>query len=270
MLAARGGATLSSDPVEFPHRYQKTEDIEAAAFVAASFAFGAVPQIRTFLERLFSVLSPSPHAVLVRARPLPAARTAALRHRFISPGGVHRFLLAVRSAYLRHGTLEGLYLSGMREGDARGSMARFLAFFRESWGEALPRERNFMFPDPYLGSACKRHHLFLRWMVRSGDGVDLGVWSSVPASGLIVPVDTHMARLAGCIGITRRSGADWRTAEEITEAFRAVCPDDPVRYDYALTRIGIMGDCTAKRPGDCASCPLATICRRGRAAGGGK
>ena len=234
------------------------------AFAAASFAFGGVPQIRAFLERLFAALSPSPHAALIAQRPLPRSRTALLRHRFISPEGVHRFLLAMRSAYRSHGTLERLYVLGMREGDARGNLARFLATFRESWGDVLPRERNFLFPDPGLGSACKRHHLFLRWMVRSGDGVDLGIWSSVPASGLIVPVDTHMARLARCLLLTRRAGADWRAAEEITAAFRAVCPDDPVRYDYALTRIGIMGDCTARHPGDCARCPLAPLCRRAR------
>ncbi len=270
VLAARGGAPLSSDPVEFAHRYKKREDIEAAAFVAASFAFGAVPQIRSFLERLFAVLSPSPHGVLTASRPVPASRTATLRHRFISPEGVHRFLLAIRSAYRDHGTLERLYLSGMRAGDARGNMARFLSSFREGWGEALSRERNFLFPDPSLGSACKRHHLFLRWMVRSADGVDLGAWRSVSPSGLIVPVDTHMARLAGCIGLTRRTSADWRTAEEITAAFRTVCPDDPVRYDYALTRIGIMGDCTARRPGFCSACPLDPICERRRTATSGK
>lgn len=268
VLAGRGGADLSTDPVEFAHRYKNPEDIEAAAFAAASFAFGGVPQIRAFLERLFAVLSPSPHAALTAHRPLPASRTASLRHRFISPAGVHRFLRAMRSAYLGHGTLERLYAAGMREGDARGNLARFLAFFRSSWGDDLPRERNFLFPDPALGSACKRHHLFLRWMVRPGDGVDLGVWTSVPPSGLIVPVDTHMARLARCLGLTQRTTADWRAAEEITEAFRAVCPADPVRFDYALTRIGIMGDCTARRVGDCTRCPLAPLCRRARGAEG--
>ncbi|HEY5996882.1 MAG TPA: TIGR02757 family protein, partial [Candidatus Deferrimicrobiaceae bacterium] len=217
-----------------------------------------------FLERLFAVLSPSPHDCLAGPRPVPASRTEALRHRFISPDGVHRFLLAVRSAYLEYGSLERLYLSGMREGDARGNLTRFLSFFRTAWGDPLPAQRNFLFPDPRLGSACKRHHLFLRWMVRSGDGVDLGIWSSVSPSTLLVPVDTHMARLARAIGLTGRATADWRTAEEITAAFRAIRPDDPVRYDYALTRIGILGDCTARRPGACGRCPLAPVCRCGR------
>lgn len=192
---------------------------------------------------------------------MSAACTSTLRHRFISPEGVHRFLLSVRSAYLRHGTLERLYLAGMREGDARGNLARFLGFFRSAWGDPLPAQRNFLFPDPFLGSACKRHHLFLRWMVRSGDGIDFGLWRSVSAADLLVPVDTHMARLARAIGLTDRTTADWRTAEEITASFRAVCPEDPVRYDYALTRVGILGDCTAKRPGVCGRCPLAPVCR---------
>src|SRR4030066_1437206 len=83
------------------------------------------------------------------------------------------------------------------------------------------------------------HNLFLRWVVRAGDGVDLGLWTALSPRHLIVPLDTHMARLGKWLGLTSRSSADWRMAEEITGAFRAVCPEDPVRFDFALTRIGI-------------------------------
>jgi uncharacterized protein (TIGR02757 family) len=173
---------------------------------------------------------------------------------------VRRFLLALRAAYRRNGTLERLWLAGAREGDARGNLARFLAAFRGYWGESLPAERNFLFPDPFLGSACKRHHLFLRWVARPADGVDLGIWRSVSPASLLVPVDTHVARLARALGLTSRGAADWRTAEEITAAFRAIRPGDPVRYDYALTRVGILGECTARRKGRCAECPLRPAC----------
>jgi uncharacterized protein (TIGR02757 family) len=262
VLASRGGAPLASDPLEFAHRFENPEDREAAAFVAASFAFGGVAQIRAFLERLFAALAPSPYRALSARRPVPASRTASLRHRFISPEGVHRFLASVRSVYLAHGSLERAYAAGMQAGDPRGNLARFLARFRAAWGDGAERERNFLFPDPFLGSACKRHHLFLRWMVRPADGVDLGLWASVPPSALLVPVDTHMARLARCLGFTSRPGADWRMAEEVTAAFAEISPDDPVRFDYALTRLGIMGDCTTRRRGKCPSCPLEPICRR--------
>lgn len=164
-----------------------------------------------------------------------------------------------------HGSLEELYRRGMDGGerDARALLSDFLAYFRDAWGERIPRERDFLFPDPRKGSACKRHNLFLRWVVRERDGVDLGIWTVLSPRSLIVPVDTHMARLGRWLGLTARRTADWRMAEEITHAFRAVCPEDPVRFDFALTRIGILKACTAGSRGTCALCPLAPACPGG-------
>lgn len=147
---------------------------------------------------------------------------------------------------------------------AREQLARFLGEIRAQWPPGLSRQRDFLFPDPRKGSACKRHHLFLRWMVREKDGVDLGIWTALSPRDLIVPLDTHMARMGRWMGLTRRRSADWKMAEEITDAFRAVCPDDPVKFDYALTRIGILGECTPRRPGACGCCAVATMCGKRR------
>lgn len=190
-----------------------------------------------------------------------------MRYRFVSGEGVHRFLGCLRAAYRQHGSLEALYgsASGERAGTMR-SLSSFLAWFRRTWGDARPRERDFLFPDPSRGSACKRHNLFLRWMVRGGDGVDLGLWSAPTPAELIVPLDTHLLRFGRMLGLTARRTADWRTAEEITAAFRAVAPDDPVRFDFALTRLGILKECTARGPRQCAGCFLAGRCGRRQAA----
>lgn len=222
-------------------------------------------QILSFLERLFAVLGPSPRAALAGPRSLPFRRVAGLRHRFISPLGVHRFLFCVRAVLREHGSLEELYRAGMAEdGGSRERLARFLARFRDAWGTGLARERDFLFPDPAKGSACKRHNLFLRWMVRGPDGVDLGLWSVPAPRDLVVPLDTHMARLCRWMGLTARRAADWKTAEEITAAFRAACPEDPVRYDFAITRIGILKACTAARRGECGACVLSPLCVHAR------
>lgn len=235
--------------------------------MAASFAFGNVAQILAFLERMFRVLGPSPRSALTARRPVSPSRVLGLSHRFISGHGVHRFLLCVRSVLLEHGSLETLYGRGMeREGDgAREWLAVFLDRFREAWGDGFPRERDFLFPDARKGSACKRHNLFLRWVVRGGDGVDLGIWTVLSPRHLVVPLDTHMARLGKWLGLTARRSPDWRMAEEITGALRAVCPEDPVRFDYALTRIGILSACTLAARGTCPRCPLEPVCSRGEA-----
>jgi len=170
----------------------------------------------------------------------------------------------VRAVYLEHGSLEALYRRGMGAPGtgAREGLGRFLEGFRAKWGPGLPRQRDFLFPDPRKGSACKRHNLFLRWMVRKKDGVDLGIWTVLSPRDLIVPLDTHMARMGRWMGLTRSRTPSFRMAEEITGAFRAVCPEDPVKFDFALTRIGILGECTLRRPGACDLCAVASACAR--------
>jgi len=264
LLAEGRGSGLSPDPILFPHRYPDRGDAEVAAFIAATFAFGGVLQIRGFLERLFAVLSPSPVAALTSPAPVPRSAVAGLSHRFVSSDGVHRFLRVVREGCMAHGTLERLYLDG-RGGDPpdlRRDLARFLSWFRGRWGSALPRQRDFLFPRPERGSACKRHNLFLRWVVREADGVDLGLWTAVSPGDLVVPLDTHMARMGEWLGLTRRKTRNWRMAEEITAAFRAIRPEDPVGFDYPLTRLGILRICTRPRRGICSSCPVAPLCAR--------
>ncbi|MEW6719582.1 MAG: DUF2400 family protein, partial [Thermodesulfobacteriota bacterium] len=162
--------------------------------------------------------------------------------------------------------LERLYLDGRGGGppELRADLSRFLAWFRARWGGALPRQRDFLFPRPERGSACKRHNLFLRWVVRETDGVDLGLWKAVTPKELVIPLDTHIARMGEWIGLTRRRTRDWRMAEEITAALRAVRPEDPVAFDYPLSRLGILRVCTRPRKGICSACPFAPLCSRRR------
>lgn len=264
LLEEGRGTELSPDPVAFPHRYADPLDAEAAAFLAASFAFGGVLQIRSFLSRLFDALPPSPHAALTSVKAVHRRSVAGLSHRFISSEGVYRFLRCVRAAYLEHGSLEQVYAAG-RGGappDLRRDLARFLGGLRDRWGKDLGRERDFLFPRPERGSACKRHNLFLRWVVRGPDGVDLGLWSVVSPRDLVVPLDTHMARLGDALGLTRKKTPGWRMAEEITASLRLVCPEDPVKFDFPLTRLGILGVCTRTRRGACGRCPVAPLCSR--------
>jgi uncharacterized protein (TIGR02757 family) len=111
--------------------------------------------------------------------------------------------------------------------------------------------------------------MLLRWMVRRGEP-DLGLWTHLDPAGLVIPVDTHVFRVAGFLGLTTRRAPDWRAAEEVTAALRALCPADPLRYDFALAHLGISGRCRGRRDDDiCPACPLVRGCRvGGREAGG--
>src|SRR4029077_6615736 len=118
---------------------------------------------------------------------------------------------------------------------------------------------HYFFPRPSAGSACKRLNLFLRWMVRR-DALDLGVWSRVVPSKLIVPLDTHVIRLGRCLRLTRYTSPGWPMAREITAALRRLDPDDPVKFDFALCHLGMMNACGFSRPQADGQCPLRGAC----------
>jgi uncharacterized protein (TIGR02757 family) len=138
----------------------------------------------------------------------------------------------------RHGTLENAFAFGLGARDR--STVPALASFVDGLQDGSSSARNSLLPCPRAGSACKRLHLYLRWMVRS-DRVDPGCWPRVSPALLVVPVDTHMFRIARNLGLTARRQADLKTALEITHAFKRFAPDDPARYDFALTRLGMTG-----------------------------
>ena len=118
----------------------------------------------------------------------------------------------------------------------------------------------YFFPRPSAGSACKRLNLFMRWMVRT-DQIDLGVWTNVRPSRLIVPLDTHVIRVGRCLRLTRYISPGWKMAAEITASLRAIDPADPVRYDFSLCHLGMMNACGFRRAQKDSQCPLRGVCR---------
>ncbi|MCK4602958.1 MAG: TIGR02757 family protein, partial [Phycisphaerae bacterium] len=161
------------------------------------------------------------------------------RYRFQTGRELAALLLAIKDVLHRHGSLQACFLSANGKDD--DTVLPALSGFVKQLSAAAKGRCGHLLPCPTRGSACKRLHLFLRWMVRR-DEVDPGGWDAVPAARLIVPLDTHMHKIAIALGVTRRKSADARTAAEITAAFRRISPADPVKYDFALTRLGIRDD----------------------------
>ncbi|MGH7162910.1 MAG: DUF2400 family protein, partial [Planctomycetota bacterium] len=169
-----------------------------------------------------------------------------------------RLLRRQRELRSRHGSLEELFLRG-----DTGDLATALDAFCEALRGPRPtRGVRFLLPRPSDGSACKRPLLFLRWVARRDDGVDLGLWRRVRPDRLIVPLDTHVHRIAYWLGLTARRSPSWRAALDVTQALRAYDPADPARYDFALAHLGILRDCPRRPVADkCAPCPLRPWCR---------
>ncbi|MFH0798600.1 MAG: TIGR02757 family protein [Pseudomonadota bacterium] len=228
------------DPLEFLYDYGDLHDREIAALVASSLAYGRVRQILKSVSAVLSRMSPSPCGFVKESTEKEIGRAfAGFKHRFTTGGELSRMLVGAKAAIAKHGSLHGCFAAGFKKDDPTvlPALSRFAA-------ELSGGRKMSLLPLPGLGSACKRLNLFLRWMVRR-DEVDPGGWAGVPASKLIVPLDTHMHRIGRAMGLTRRKAADMRTALEITAAFASVSPDDPVRYDFALTRLGIRDDMDA-------------------------
>ncbi|AOY58617.1 conserved uncharacterized protein, DUF2400 [Desulfococcus multivorans] len=226
------------DPLEFLYRYESLRDREIVGIVAASLAYGRVTQILNSVGKILSVMGPSPATFLEKAD------TGTLDHRFRGfkhrfAGGAHiRDLLMGVKAMIRHdGSLRQSFMKHFNASDP--SVAPALdGFCRELCAMGDPGH---LVPLPGRGSACKRINLFLRWMVRTDD-VDPGGWAGIPPSSLIVPLDVHMHRIALHLGLTQRKSCSMATALEVTAGFARYAPADPVRYDFALTRLGIRDD----------------------------
>ncbi len=233
---------VSPDPLQCLYRYPAVQDREIAALIAASLAYGRVAQIIKSVETVLGVMGRSPREFLLRAqRGQIESAFAGFSHRFTTGPELVAFLTGIAGAVREHGSLNELFVANLApaDEDVRAALPRFVESLRKSdIGNCS------LLPCPDKGSACKRLHLFLRWMVRT-DAVDPGGWVGVPRAKLIVPLDTHLARIACGLGLTKRASPDAVMALEITRAFRSIVPDDPVRYDFTLTRFGIRGEMKA-------------------------
>ncbi len=228
---------IHPDPLECVYLYDSKTDREIIGLIASALAYGRVRQILGSVGSVLDIMGPSPSTFLQKHSPADLREAfVSFKHRFTTGEMLSSLLCGLSKLLDTYGSLERCFLSGFSPKD-RNVLPGLGAFVRKvefACGKGLPA----FLPSPEGGSGCKRLNLFLRWMVRS-DNVDPGTWQSVPASHLIVPLDTHMHRIAATLGLTCRKQPDIRCAMEITDAFAAIRPDDPVRYDFALTRFGI-------------------------------
>ena len=229
---------IHPDPLEFLGGYSDIKDREIVGLVAATLAYGKVAQILKSVRLVLDGMKPSPFQFLKISSKKQIRKTfKGFKHRFSTDEDLANLLMGIKYAVGKYGSLNACFLNGYD--DSHSTVQDALTSFVDelvSGGD----ETNLL-SDPAKGSACKRLHLFLRWMVRE-DAVDPGGWVGIPRSKLIVPLDTHMHKIGLGLNMTKRRQGNLRTAAEITKAFAKICPDDPIKYDFALTRFGIRND----------------------------
>ena len=265
---------LPLDPVSLPHRYRDPRDAEVAGLLAASLAYGRADLFLPKVTRILESMGPSP-AAFVRRLDVAGAKAllSGFVYRFNVGADVAVLLLGMGQMLERRGSLEAGFIAAREAsgGELHAALGTFVRELRKVEVRAVERALgktrglDHLLPVPLGAGAAKRLHLYLRWMVRGPDGVDLGVWKQVPPSGLLVPLDTHVARLAWRLGLVRRRTMGWAAAEDITANLRVIDPVDPVRYDFVLCHHGMSGACPPRARAElCARCVLQWECAVGR------
>ena len=256
------------DPLQFVYNYRNRADMEIAAFLSAALAYGRVAQIEKSLAELFSFMGNSPSGFVLKFSAAGRKKLKNFRHRFTGGDDISDLLELLQIVLKKFGSIETFFTLGYNSGDENiiPALSKFCQAMLQiritNYDGKISRGLKYLLVSPDDKSACKRLNLFLRWMVRSDD-VDMGLWKSIDKSKLIVPIDVHMARLCGIIGFSSGKNVSLKTALEITAGFKKIIPTDPAKYDFALSRVGIIENCSGKLRPQCNGCDLYSYCDRG-------
>jgi uncharacterized protein (TIGR02757 family) len=229
---------VDPDPLLFLYNYSEKKNREIAGLIAACFAYGRVEQIMKIVARVLDKLGPCPFDYLMERRKKDIENDFKnFQYRFAKDIHLVNLLWGIKKVLKRFDSLENCFYEGWISEDE--TILPGLIFFSQQIDKNS--KAGHLLAAPQKKSACKRSLLYLRWMVRE-DRVDPGGWTKINPSQLIVPLDTHMHKIGKMLGFTQRRSADMKTALEITKGFKKFESNDPVKYDFCLTRFGIQRD----------------------------
>lgn len=229
---------IADDPISIPKAYTLKQDIEITAFWVAMLAWGLRKTIINKSLELFALMDNSPYDFIINHQEKDRAIFKNFKHRTFQYTDTLYFLEFLQSYYKEHKSLEGAF-------DFRKSAEIGLKRFHDLFFslEHAPQRTRKHVSTPLRNSSCKRLNMFLRWMVRKdATGVDFGLWENISTSQLMMPLDVHVQRVATKLGLLKRKQTDWKAVVELTENLRTLDPIDPVKYDFALFGLGVLGE----------------------------
>jgi uncharacterized protein (TIGR02757 family) len=250
---------IPPDPLQWVYRYRTKADKEIVAFFASALAYGRVEQINKSLEKLFAVMGKNPADYTMNFTNRRRKDFANFKHRFNTGDDIADLILILQKVLKEDGSIEKFFLKGYSESD-ENIIPALTTFCSTLTKNQSSRGLQYLLVNPASGSVCKRLNMFLRWMVRK-DEVDTGLWKGIDKKKLIIPIDVHIGRLTGILGFHNRKNLNLKVAKEITAGFAELNPGDPVKYDFALSRIGIVEHCSGKYNANCKACRMLAFCR---------
>lgn len=241
---------IRRDPIGFLHQYTNAGDIEVVGLIASSLSYGRIDLFKPVIKKILKIMGDHPYKYVMQFSPeheLP--KFSKLYYRMTRGIDIACFIYCMKKVLIKYGSLKKMFYSFFKESDtevknALIQMSRLFCSFDTApiYGKrTYPGSYLFLFPSPSKGSPCKRLNLFLRWMVRGGDGVDFRIWNEIPTSKLVIPLDVHISRAANILSLSNKKNPSWIMAKEITETLKLIDPDDPVRFDFSLCHLTMSG-----------------------------
>lgn len=256
---------IEPDPLQFVYRYDRPADMEVVGLLASALAYGRVQQIEKSLEKLFGYMGTSPCEFILNFDSQRSSQLKDFKHRFTTGQDISDLLFLLKKVFSQYGSIENFF-TGFYNSNDENVIPALTAFcdslydmYAEDHDGEISRGLKYLLANPAGGSACKRLNLFLRWMVREDD-VDTGLWKTIDRLKLVVPIDVHMGRLCRILGFYSRKTVTLSAAIEVTQSFAKIEPADPVKYDFALSRIGIVENCSGRCRSGCEVCELFDFC----------
>jgi uncharacterized protein (TIGR02757 family) len=228
---------IESDPIQIPRQFNQKENIEIAAFLAATISWGNRPAIIKNASRLIQMMGNKPHEFIAEGTSIDFEKVGSFVHRTFNGQDCIYFMHSLKNIYQNHGGLQTVFETAYRkEGSIKSALIYFHKVFFEISGE---RTRKHV-ANVENGASGKRLNMFLRWLIRHDkNGVDFGLWDGIPTSALMLPLDLHTGNVARKLGLLTRKQDNWKAVEEVTNELRKFDPEDPVKYDFALFGLGV-------------------------------
>jgi uncharacterized protein (TIGR02757 family) len=229
---------IQTDPIQIPHQFSKTEDIEITAFLTAAIAWGKRSMIIRSADKMIEAMGNNPHEFVLNYSKADQYRSERVGHRTFKPEDFDFFIRALQNIYTNYGGLQNVFSKAFeKEQSVFGAIQEFRKIFMQT-EHVLRSEKHIA--NPAKNSAAKRLNMFLMWMIRNDNrGVHFGLWNDIPASDLIIPMDVHCGNTARTLGLISRKQNDRKAAEQLTHELKKFDAEDPVKYDFALFGAGV-------------------------------
>lgn len=228
---------IECDPILIPHQFSLKEDIEIAAFLAATIAWGNRKIIITNAQKLMDIMGNSPYDFVMSYANSDLEKLENFVHRTFNSIDVTTFVKGLNHIYTNHNGLEAVFSKNQEPLTMQKSISEFKKTFFEINHQSRTQKH---ISDPLNNSAAKRINMFLRWMVRNdNNGVDFGLWKTISTASLSCPLDVHSGNVARKLGLLTRKQNDGKALLELDNNLRELDNIDPVKYDFALFGLGV-------------------------------